>query len=91
MTSRPSERLLNQTPVTLHAISVADLDAVAAPEGVAHRIEHGLDGELAVALRQLPEALGQLVHQITSGHVCCSSVGFDPGSLQVAKGNRASR
>ena len=29
MTSRPSERPLNQTPVTLHAISVADLDVVA--------------------------------------------------------------
>ena len=29
MTSRPSKRPLNQTPVTLHAISVADLDVVA--------------------------------------------------------------
>jgi hypothetical protein len=38
-------------------------------QGVAHRVKNGLDGELGVTLRQLPESLGQLGNQVTSGHV----------------------
>jgi hypothetical protein len=47
--------------VDREAAEAADLDAVAARQRVGHRVEHGLDGELGVALRELREAFGQRV------------------------------
>ena len=48
--TRGGRRLMEKLP------KAADLDAVAAREGVAHRVEDGLDGKLGVALGQLAKA-----------------------------------
>src|SRR4051812_7921353 len=56
--------------VDREAAEAADLDAVAAHQCVAHRVEDGLDGVLRVAMGQLAESGGQFFYEVATGHCC---------------------
>ena len=45
-----------------------DLDAVPTHQGIAHRVQYGLDGEFGIAVRELTKAGGQFFDEVGAGH-----------------------
>jgi hypothetical protein len=67
----PSARVAThalRAPIDRKAAKTPNLNAVSAHQGIAHRIEHGLDGRIGVAVGQLAHTFRQQLNKIGSGH-----------------------
>jgi len=57
-----------RSPVDRKAAETADLDPMSSHQGVIHRVQDGLDGELGVAMGELAKPIGQFFNKVRTGH-----------------------